>query len=153
MMHCNWFRCRLEVWRTYIGKSRLKVVLLEAGPYYDPRWIPHNLRMPGNLPLEGVRTKYRPFGDFDGCYWGWRSMENHTGKGQTGSGGVRECWRARTTGEGYRRWVWPKDFKHMDVDGLGENWPIGYEDVKPYYDAIDRLPAGFAPILTCLTEL
>src|SRR5690606_38800141 len=24
-------------------------------------------------------------------------------------------------------------------DGLGEDWPIGYEDIKPYYDRVDRL--------------
>jgi choline dehydrogenase-like flavoprotein len=32
-----------------------------------------------------------------------------------------------------------RDFKHKDVDGLGDNWPIGYEDVKPYYDKVDKL--------------
>ena len=33
----------------------------------------------------------------------------------------------------------PKDFKRRSIDGLGDDWPIGYEDVKPYYDRIDQL--------------
>ncbi len=37
----------------------------------------------------------------------------------------------------------PKDFKRYDQDGLGDNWPIGYEDVKPYYDKVDKLIGVF----------
>jgi choline dehydrogenase-like flavoprotein len=37
----------------------------------------------------------------------------------------------------------PKDFKKKDVDGLGDNWPIGYEDVKPYYDRLDKMIGVF----------
>ena len=31
------------------------------------------------------------------------------------------------------------DFKGKSKDGLGDDWPIGYDDVAPYYDRIDRL--------------
>jgi choline dehydrogenase-like flavoprotein len=37
----------------------------------------------------------------------------------------------------------PKDFKRKSIDGLGDDWPIGYDDVKPYYDKIDRLLGVF----------
>jgi choline dehydrogenase-like flavoprotein len=37
----------------------------------------------------------------------------------------------------------PKDFKHKDVDGHGDNWPISYDDVKPYYDKVDKLIGVF----------
>jgi choline dehydrogenase-like flavoprotein len=33
----------------------------------------------------------------------------------------------------------PYDFRRKSLDGLGDNWPITYDDVKPYYDRIDRL--------------
>src|SRR5256886_11498181 len=33
----------------------------------------------------------------------------------------------------------PYDFKRKGRDGLGDDWPISYEDVAPYYDKIDRL--------------
>jgi choline dehydrogenase-like flavoprotein len=30
------------------------------------------------------------------------------------------------------------DFKAADRDGFGENWPIGYEDLAPYYDKLEE---------------
>src|SRR6266508_4570842 len=33
----------------------------------------------------------------------------------------------------------PRDFKRKALDGLGDDWPISYDDVAPYYDQIDRL--------------
>ena len=37
----------------------------------------------------------------------------------------------------------PKDFKRKSIDGLGDDWPISYDDIKPYYDKIDRLLGVF----------
>ena len=37
----------------------------------------------------------------------------------------------------------PKDFKRKSIDGLGDDWPITYDDVKPYYDKIDSLLGVF----------
>lgn len=37
----------------------------------------------------------------------------------------------------------PDDFKHRDIDGLGANWPISYDDVKPYYDKLDKMIGVF----------
>jgi choline dehydrogenase-like flavoprotein len=34
--------------------------------------------------------------------------------------------------------VRPDDFQRHSIDGLGDDWPITYDDIKPYYDAIDR---------------
>jgi choline dehydrogenase-like flavoprotein len=31
------------------------------------------------------------------------------------------------------------DFKAASRDGFGVDWPIGYADIKPYYDKVDRL--------------
>jgi choline dehydrogenase-like flavoprotein len=33
----------------------------------------------------------------------------------------------------------PDDFRRKSLDGLGDDWPITYDEVKPYYDKIDRL--------------
>ena len=33
----------------------------------------------------------------------------------------------------------PYDFKPYSRDGLGFDWPIGYEDVAPYYDKVEML--------------
>ena len=40
----------------------------------------------------------------------------------------------------------PDDFKRKSLDGLGDDWPIGYDDVKPYYDKVDRLVGIFGTI-------
>src|SRR3989454_3249091 len=53
--------------------------------------------------------------------------------------------RARMVGGRTNHWgrislrFGPYDFKRKSRDGLGDDWPISYEDVAPYYDKIDRL--------------
>jgi len=37
----------------------------------------------------------------------------------------------------------PNDFKRKSIDGLGEDWPIGYDEVAPYYDKVDKLIGVF----------
>jgi len=37
----------------------------------------------------------------------------------------------------------PDDFRGKSVDGVGDDWPIAYEDVAPYYDRVDRLVGVF----------
>jgi choline dehydrogenase-like flavoprotein len=37
----------------------------------------------------------------------------------------------------------PDDFKKKSIDGLGENWPISYDDIRPYYDKVDKLIGVF----------
>jgi choline dehydrogenase-like flavoprotein len=54
-------------------------------------------------------------------------------------------WRSRMLGGRTNHWgrislrFGPKDFKHKDIDGLGENWPISYEEIKPFYDRLDKM--------------
>ncbi|MEZ5395340.1 MAG: hypothetical protein R2724_21325 [Bryobacterales bacterium] len=30
------------------------------------------------------------------------------------------------------------DFKAKDRDGLGENWPLNYDEISPYYDKAEE---------------
>src|SRR5690606_30051392 len=46
----------------------------------------------------------------------------------------------------------PHDFKRKSIDGLGDNWPIGYDDVKPYYDRVDQLIGVFGSTEGILNE-
>jgi len=54
-------------------------------------------------------------------------------------------WRARMLGGRTNHWgrislrFGPDDFKGKTKDGLGDDWPISYDDVAPYYDRIDDL--------------
>jgi len=132
-----------------LAHAGLKVCLLEAGPMFDPKTDSNQLKNPWESARRGAGTRFRPFGDFDGCYWGWEvEGEPYT---QTGKRGNRdwEWWRARMLGGRTNHWgrislrFGPKDFKRKSIDGLGDDWPIGYDDVKPYYDKIDRLLGVF----------
>jgi choline dehydrogenase-like flavoprotein len=132
-----------------LAHAGLKVCLLEAGPMFDPKTDSNQLKNPWESPRRGAGTKYRPFGDFDGCYWGWQvDGEPYTQSGKPGTT-AWEWWRARMLGGRTNHWgrislrFGPKDFKRKSIDGLGDDWPIGYEDVKPYYDKIDELLGVF----------
>ncbi len=128
---------------TYIlANAGLKVCLVEAGPMWDPAIHAAQLKNPWESPRRGASTRFRPFGDFDGCYWGWEVE----GEPFTHAEGTKWDWfRSRMIGGRTNHWgrislrFGPHDFKRRSIDGLGADWPIGYEDVKPYYDKIDKL--------------
>ncbi|MDF2188900.1 GMC family oxidoreductase [Paraflavitalea sp. CAU 1676] len=129
-----------------LANAGLKVCLVEAGPMYDPKTNITQFKNPWESPRRGASTKYRPFGDFDACYWGWEiDGEPYTKE----SGTQWDWWRARMLGGRTNHWgrislrFGPKDFKRRSIDGLGEDWPIGYEDVKPFYDRVDKLIGVF----------
>src|SRR3984893_15164860 len=125
-----------------LSKAGLKVCLLEAGAMYDPKTNVTQFKNPWDSPRRGASTKFRPFGDFDACYCGWDiDGEPYTHKDNT----KWDWWRARMVGGRTNHWgrislrFGPRDFKRKSIDGLGDDWPIGYDDIKPYYDKIDQL--------------
>lgn len=125
-----------------LSKAGLKVCLLEAGTMYDPQKNVTQLKNPWESKRRGASTKHRPFGDFDACYGGWEL----DGEPYTKENGTQwDWWRARMLGGRTNHWgrislrFGPKDFKRRSIDGLGDDWPIGYDDIKPYYDRIDQL--------------
>ncbi|MDR3716654.1 MAG: GMC family oxidoreductase [Puia sp.] len=129
-----------------LAKAGLKVCLIEAGPMFDPKINSAQLKNPWDSPRRGASTKYRPFGDYDASFWGWEI----DGEPYTQSGATKwEWWRARMLGGRTNHWgrislrFGPKDFKRKSIDGLGDDWPIGYEDVKPYYDQVDKMIGVF----------
>jgi choline dehydrogenase-like flavoprotein len=130
-----------------LSDSGLKVALLEAGGDFDPAKESDKtqLKWPWESPRRGAGTK-RVFGDFDALIGGWEI----DGEPYTKVAGTEFDWfRARMLGGRTNHWgrislrFGPKDFKRKDQDGLGDNWPIGYEDVKPYYDKVDKLIGVF----------
>jgi choline dehydrogenase-like flavoprotein len=129
-----------------LANAGLKVCLLEAGFAYDPTKQVTQLKNPWDSPRRGASTKLRPFGDFDACYGGW-SVEGEPFTKEKGTDW--DWWRARMVGGRTNHWgrislrFGPKDFKRKSIDGLGDNWPIGYEDIKPFYDRVDKLIGVF----------
>ncbi|WP_190811477.1 GMC family oxidoreductase [Flagellimonas sp. S3867] len=130
-----------------LSEAGLKVAVVEAGPFFDPADPDQmtQLKWPYESPRRGASTT-RPFGDFDSAYGGW----DIEGEPYSHSEGTDFKWfRSRMLGGRTNHWgrislrFGPKDFKRKDQDGLGDNWPIGYEDVKPYYDKVDKLIGVF----------
>ncbi len=130
-----------------LSEAGVKVALLEAGPDYDPARPEQatQLKWPYESPRRGANT-VRPFGDFDAAYGGWElDGEPYTQKGDS----KFEWFRSRMLGGRTNHWgrislrFGPNDFKHYSVDGLGDDWPISYDDVKPYYDRVDKMIGVF----------
>jgi choline dehydrogenase-like flavoprotein len=130
-----------------LSEAGLSVAVLEAGGNFDPAQEEYRtqLRWPWESPRRGAST-IRPFGDFDAAWGGWEIE----GEPYTRAQGTEFDWfRSRMLGGRTNHWgrislrFGPKDFKRKDQDGLGENWPIGYEDIKPYYDKVDKLIGVF----------
>jgi choline dehydrogenase-like flavoprotein len=130
-----------------LADAGLKVAVVEAGPFFDPADPAQQtqLKWPYESPRRGAGTK-RFFGDYDMAYGGWEiEGEPYNRIGET----QFDWFRSRMLGGRTNHWgrislrFGPRDFKGKDRDGLGENWPIGYEDVKPYYDKVDKLIGVF----------
>jgi len=122
-----------------LANAGIKVLMLEAGAYFDPQKDSQQLKWPWESPRRGAGTT-RPFGDFDAAYGGWQiDGEPYTTKDKT-----EFFWfRSRMLGGRTNHWgrislrMGPKDFQAKD--GLTDDWPITYDDVKPYYDKVDRM--------------
>ena len=76
----------------------------------------------------------RPFGEYDACIGGW----NVPGEPFTTAPGTKfDWWRARMLGGRTNHWgrislrFGPDDFQRKSIDGLGDDWPITYDDMKP----------------------
>ncbi|MGW8123836.1 GMC family oxidoreductase [Roseivirga echinicomitans] len=131
-----------------LSEAGFDIAVLEAGPFFDPAMDEYRtqLRWPWESPRRGASSDRRSFGDYDAAYGGW----NLEGEPYTEAPGTRFAWfRSRMLGGRTNHWgrislrFGPLDFKRKSVDGLGDNWPIGYEDVKPYYDKVDKLIGVF----------
>jgi choline dehydrogenase-like flavoprotein len=130
-----------------LSEAGLKIALLEAGPKYDPANPEQmtQLKWPYESPRRGASTT-RPFGDFDAAYGGWEIE----GEPYTTKQGTKFDWfRSRMVGGRTNHWgrislrFSPRDFKHKSYDGLGDDWPIEYDEVAPFYDRVDKMIGVF----------
>jgi choline dehydrogenase-like flavoprotein len=132
-----------------LTRAGATVVVLEAGGWWDNTKDSKMLAWPYDSPRRGRSTKERPFGEFDACIGGWEVE----GEPYTKAAGTKfDWWRARMLGGRTNHWgrislrFGPDDFRRKSIDGLGDDWPISYDDVKPYYDRVDRLIGIFGSV-------
>jgi choline dehydrogenase-like flavoprotein len=129
-----------------LTRAGARVVMLEAGGSWFASKQSQMLTPSFATPRRGRTTKARQFGEFDACDGGFEI----DGEPYTKAPGTRfDWWRGRMLGGRTNHWgrislrFGPHDFKGKTRDGLGDDWPIGYDDVAPYYDRIDDLIGVF----------
>jgi len=124
-----------------LTEAGANVLMLEAGVMFDTRRDSKMMAWPYHSPRRGLPVPERQFGEFDAGWGGW-TLE---GEPYTSAPGDRFDWfRTRMLGGRTNHWgrislrFGPDDFRRKSLDGLGDDWPISYDDLKPYYDSIDR---------------
>ena len=135
-----------------LAKKGLKVLCLEAGRVIDPVKDFHNHKFPFEWPYRGS-GKPGKYGKLpQGMEWKITEWTDHLFTTPQDdpyalAPGAKFTW-TRLRAVGGRTMVWgrgsdrfgPLDFKPKSLqDGFGEDWPITYEDVAPYYDKIEAL--------------
>lgn len=132
-----------------LTRAGARVCVLEAGGPWDNATDSAMMTWPYQTQRRGGWIPTRHFGEFDACIGGWEL----DGEPYTRAPGTNfSWWRARMVGGRTNHWgrislrFGPDDFRRGDLDGLSPNWPIGYQDVRPYYDRLDRLIGLFGSV-------
>jgi len=132
-----------------LTKAGANVVMLEAGHWWDSAKDSKMMAWPYDSPRRGAPNQERAFGEFDGCIGSWTI----DGEPYTTAPNERFDWyRARMLGGRTNHWgrislrFGPDDFKHKSLDGLGDDWPWGYDEIKPYYDELDKFVGLFGTV-------
>jgi choline dehydrogenase-like flavoprotein len=115
-----------------LAEAGFKVVCLEQGDWVDPASLPHygddwevrrltdfnpdpNVRqLPADYPVNDVGSTFTPL------------MFNAVG-------GSTIHW------SGHFPRYHPSDFRVKSLDGVGDDWPLTYEELEPFYDLNDRM--------------
>lgn len=127
-----------------LAKCGLNVILLEAGRMLNPPKDFMTHTWPWELPFRG---QGKP-GEYDGL---WKINEYtahlYTDPRKEAYDSMERFHWTRLRAVGGRTNTWgrscfrhgPLDFKTKSMQGFGEDWPISYEDLAPYYDKAERL--------------
>jgi choline dehydrogenase-like flavoprotein len=134
-----------------LAEAGLKVALLEAGrPQSDKNFtehVPHFALKYRNRAQEIVSKKRPIQSHFDVCneYTQDWFVNDHD-EPYTTPADQPFWWMGRVRMTGGRTNVWGRvslrysefDFKSASGDGYGEDWPLSYKDVAPYYDLVEK---------------
>ncbi len=126
-----------------LTEGGLSVVMLEAGPQVHPEKDFKMMVWPYEVPHRGVGVGGRAakdFGEFLAPNGAWKIE----GEPYTSARGSNFQWfRSRIVGGRTNHWgrialrFAPVDFTSKTRDGIGDDWPISYEEIAPYYDKVE----------------
>ena len=103
----------------HLARRGIGVAIVEGGPRVNTRTAFNTHAMPFDFPNRQIPTM-RP------------GVEGFDSERSRGVGGKTMLWNAVALRFSQR------DFKGRTHDGAGEDWPIDYADMAPYYEAIER---------------
>ena len=126
-----------------LAEAGLQVVMIEAGPALHPEKDFKEHVWPYQLPHRGAGvggSASADFGEFLAPNGSWEI----DGEPYTVAPGSRFRWfRSRIVGGRTNHWgrialrFAPVDFRARSTDGMGDDWPIRYEDLAPFYDKVE----------------
>ncbi|MFN0119397.1 MAG: GMC family oxidoreductase [Blastocatellia bacterium] len=136
-----------------LTEKGLKVILLEAGPKYNPLTDYPEHQMPYDLKYRGVAPQTKILRARQAvqskCYacneYGHKFFVDDVENPYTTAQGKPFDWiRGRQVGG--RSIMWGRqsyrlsdyEFKAASRDGFGLDWPIGHAELEPYYERVER---------------
>jgi choline dehydrogenase-like flavoprotein len=127
-----------------LTEGGLNVVMLEAGPPLNPESDYKEHLWPYDLPHRGVGVGGKLKGELNDEFMAPNGAWEIEGEPYTSAPGSRFRWfRSRIVGGRTNHWgrialrMAPVDFKARSTDGMGDDWPITYEELAPYYDKVE----------------
>jgi choline dehydrogenase-like flavoprotein len=127
-----------------LSEGGLSVALLEAGPPLIPARDYKEHVWPYELPHRGAGVGGRARQGLDDEFLAPNGAWEIHGEPYVSAPGSKFRWfRSRIVGGRTNHWgrialrMAPVDFKVRSRDGQGDDWPISYEDVAPYYDKVE----------------
>ena len=129
-----------------LTQGGLNVVMLEAGPMVNPAIDYKEHVWPYELAHRGAGIGGAGISDFSKTEFlapnGYWSID---GEPYTKAPGSDFMWfRSRIVGGRTNHWgrialrFAEMDFRARSRDGQGDDWPLTYQDIEPYYDKVDR---------------
>jgi choline dehydrogenase-like flavoprotein len=127
-----------------LAEGGLSVVMLEAGPQLNPERDFKEHVWPYELPHRGADIGGRGRGEMNNEFMAPNGFWEIEGEPYTTAPGSSFRWfRSRIEGGRTNHWgrialrFGPTDFRARSTDGMGDDWPISYEELAPYYDKVE----------------
>lgn len=127
-----------------LTEGGLSVVMLEAGPVLHPETDFKEHVWPYELAHRGAGVGGRLRNQFGDEFMAPNGSWEIEGEPYTSAPGSTFRWfRSRIEGGRTNHWgrialrFGPADFKARSTDGMGDDWPITYEELAPYYDKVE----------------
>ena len=134
-----------------LSEAGLKVALIDCGrPQSDANFTEHKpaFELQYRDQADSVIRKTRPIQK--DCYacmeYNYHWFANDLDEPYTTAPNMPFSWQGRLRMTGGRTNVWGRvslrlsdlDFKAASRDGYGEDWPLSYKDLEPYYDLVEE---------------